>query len=97
MTKQEFVSWIADEKKRQIDTSSCPHSRGDFLRSLMGDPNDQVVKIYSEIYNWKALAEGETVLDIEPMDENDDKQVAQRAVDKLLVIFAAEISRISRG
>ncbi|MFA6430526.1 MAG: hypothetical protein WC229_01370 [Candidatus Paceibacterota bacterium] len=96
MTKQELVAWIADARKKEIDESG-PCSRGTFLRSLRDDTDNHVVSICSEIYNWKIRAEDDTGLTIEKMDENDDQQVAQQAVDKLLVIFAAEISRLSRG
>jgi len=96
MRKHELVAWIADARKKEVD-ESCPCSRMTFLRSLMGDTDNHIVSICSEICNWKIRAEDDTGLTVEQMNENDDRQVAQEVVEKLLTIFAAEISRLRRG
>lgn len=93
MRKHEFVAWIANTRKKEID-ESCPCSRGTFLRSLRDDTSNHVISICSDIYNWKIKAEDDTGLTIEQMDENDDQQVAQLVVDKLLDIFATEINSL---
>jgi hypothetical protein len=95
--KQELVVWIANARKKEIDESACSCSRRRFLESLRDDPDNQIVQIYSKIYDWKIRAEDDTGLTVEQMDEDDDRQVAQQVVDKLLSIFSAEIDRLRRG
>lgn len=97
MRKHELVVWIADEIKKGIDKLSRPCSRGMFLKSLRDDPDNHIVSICSEICNWKIRAEDDTGLTVEQMNENDEQQVAQEVVEKLVTIFAAEISRLRRG
>lgn len=93
MRKHELVAWLTSSIKRKID-DSCESSKKKSIISLRDDPSNQVIKIYSEIYNLKIAAEDENGREVEEMDEDTEKQIASEVVDNLIKAFTTEIEKL---